>query len=182
MRQVLLIAVMALVSLTACKDKKGQVLDPDAKISLRPAQGVKAENPNHLTAKEIVEQATDIWFWNYSITTANALGRGFAPSQRDLVNFRLLMWGTDIISREGKYISEFIESEDVILTKEHSDFNGMDTIGYIPNAVLRTAQPLIKMAHSAGDYAKCYELFDKAFTFIPITGAEWLELKRQGLN
>lgn len=187
MKRITTICAIALcaIAITSCKDdKKGGKLDPNAMISLRPAAGVKAaENPEHLTAKQIVEQATGIGYWNRAITTHNALGRGFAPVQRDIANLRLLMWGIDIIKRDGSYAPDFIEAEDVILDKWDQSTNKItDTIAYIPNAVLRTAQPLIKSAHAEGNYTECYRLFDQAFTFIPITGKEWLELKAQGKN
>lgn len=182
---VLLIALAAVLFVSCESTDKGKgKLDPNAMISLRPAAGVQLQSASkvdangHFTAKEIVEQASSIWFWNKAITTQNALGRGFAAVQRDFVNLRLLMWGTDIITMEGQYAPDFIEGEDVILTKE-IEMRTMDTIGYIPNSVLRKAQPLIKAAYDAGDYTTVYDLFDKAFTFTPITGAEWLELKRQ---
>ncbi len=177
--------IFAALTLTSCEkpNPAEQVLDPDAMISLRPASGVKAvtKNPAHLTANEIVEQATDIWFWNFDYTTQNALGRGFAESQRDLINMRLLMWGTDIIDQFGEYVGEFIESHDVVLTKQTS-INSKDTIGYISNATLRAAEAEIKEAFAQGDYTTCYEVFDRAFTFEPITAAEWRELKARGEN
>jgi hypothetical protein len=58
----------------------------------------------------------------------------------------------------------------------------MDTIGYIPNSVMRSAETKIKAAYEAGDFESVRTLFFTAFTFTPITGDEWRELKRQGLQ
>jgi hypothetical protein len=55
-----------------------------------------------------------------------------------------------------------------------------DTIAYIPNSVLRNAKGLIRAAYDKGDYTTVYALFNKAFTFKPITGAEWRALKAKG--
>jgi hypothetical protein len=55
-----------------------------------------------------------------------------------------------------------------------------DTIAYIPNSVLLNAKGLIRAAYDRGDYATVYALFNKAFTFKPITGAEWRALKAKG--
>ena len=98
-------------------DKKSNLLDPNAMISLRPdASMTRADaNPEHLSALEIVKQARSIFYWNRDITTNNPIIRGFSDTQKDFVNVRLLMFGTDIIDQDGLYTSEFIESEDIVL-------------------------------------------------------------------
>lgn len=58
----------------------------------------------------------------------------------------------------------------------------IDTIAYIPNKVGIKAEKNIKEAYANGDYITCYELFKKAYTFYPITGAEWRALKAQGVE
>lgn len=180
MKQLVICAVaLVAVALTACqKDKKGQ-LDPDAMISLRPAQGVKADNPEHLSALEIVKQATEFSGWNLNINDREPIGIGFADIQRDFSTPKLLMWGTSIISMRGEYVPAFIESTDVVLTRGSYDDKTADTIAYISNQVMQDAQKIIKAAYDAGDYATCYAEFDKAFTFIPITGEEWRALKAE---
>lgn len=57
-----------------------------------------------------------------------------------------------------------------------------DTVGYIPNAILRKAQQEIITNFNAGNYERCYQLFDTAFVFRPTTGAKWLELKAKGIE
>lgn len=52
-----------------------------------------------------------------------------------------------------------------------------DTIGYIPNRVVDQAEAAIHTAFEAEDYDECMRLFEQAYIFIPITGAEWRALK-----
>lgn len=188
MRPLYLLSLIILTSLISCgKDDGGTTkgrLDPNAMISLRPAIGVKSEavitNPDHLTAKEIVEQAHAMRFEsNYG-----GLIRGFSEVMRDIPNTRLLMLGEDIISQNGEYVPNFIEGYDIVFIREISPNPNflVDTIAYIPNVTLRAAETAIKAAFAKEDYAACYKLFDEAFTFIPITGEEWRALKAAGTN
>lgn len=182
----ILAAVVAIVALNSCsKDDSNGRLDANAMISLRPAAGVKSAdvnaNPDHLTASEIVEQAATMWWYN-KIASPNPIGRSFADHQRDFINNRLLMYGTDIIAQDGSYENGFIKGEDMVLIRGVGNPIRVDTIAYIPNAVLRTADAAIRSAYDKQDYTTCYQLFDKAFTFIPITGAEWRELKARNAN
>jgi len=56
----------------------------------------------------------------------------------------------------------------------------LDTIGYIPTAVLTKVKAVITEAFNAEDYDMCSALFDEAFTFLPITGEQWREKKANG--
>ena len=183
MKNLLLLSILFIAFAACSNDDDNNILDPNAMISLRPEAGTKAStNPEHLSALEIVKQASAIWLWNKNINPNEGVGRSFTDIQRDTVNVRLLMWGTDIIGQDGSYQPEFIEGEDVVLTIHHPNNSGTDTIGYIKNSTVRAAEAQIKEAYAKKDYAKCYEIFDKAFTFIPITGAEWRELKAKNEN
>lgn len=180
-----LCGMVALLAACNKEDNNGK-LDPNAMIALNPAPGVKADDPVHLTAREIVEQTYYMSFINPRLGSSPELRRGFSDSQRDLVNNRLLMFGTDIIDAFG-YHTTFIEGENMVLVRMQGDDPDLekrvrDTIAYIPNSVLREAETKIKAAYDQGDYTTCYSLFDKAFTFTPITGAEWEALKAEGKN
>ena len=59
---------------------------------------------------------------------------------------------------------------------------GTVSIAYIPNATLRTAETAIRAAYEAKDIEACYTAFNTAYTFTPITGAEWRALKSAGQN
>ena len=91
------------------------------------------------------------------------------------------MW----VINNGELTREFIESWDMILVTRE-DINGgkpiSDTIAYIPNATLRTAETAIKAAFNAGNYDEVYRLVDEAYRFTPINGADWKALKENGTN
>lgn len=177
MKRFLLLGIVLL--LAGCDKEKNSKLDPGAMISIRAAQGGRANAEGHLSALEIV-QKTELIQWRMPKDRSGE--RGFADSQRDFANERLLMWGTDIIDHAGRYMPDFVEGFDMVLIMEDSDHQRSDTIAYIPNGVLRAAKEIIKPAFDRGDYATCYKVFDEAFTFTPITGAEWRALKDAGNN
>lgn len=177
-----LLFIIAVILIAGCEKEpssKGK-LNPNALISIRPAAGVKS----YLSAKEIVKNTWDMNWYNSGVA-GTALTRGFSAAQRDTVNVRLLMWGTDIINQEGKYTGEFIEGIDFILRKA-IDLNAFprvyDTIAYIPNSVITEARGKIVTAFADSNFVEVYRLFDVAFTFTPITGAEWRTLKKAGQN
>lgn len=188
-RLILFLAVAVLFAACDDKDKGNGKLDPNAMISLRAApSGRAAASPNHLSALEIVKQTMEIEFINEDkFPDTKRLSREFGDNQRDLANERLLMYGSDIITPRGEWLDDFIGGSNVVLTRaapadaQYPDGH-IDTIAYIKNATLREARILAKAAFDREDYKTVYELFDQAFTFIPITGEEWRELKAQGLN
>lgn len=64
----------------------------------------------------------------------------------------------------------------------HDISNKLDTVAYIPNAVMDSMQPLMEQAFYDQDWDRCYYLFKNGYEFIPVTGAEYMELVRQGKN
>lgn len=188
---IILIASAFLFAVTGCKkDNSPKLLNPNATISIRPAKGVKlkaeAEMPGHLSALEIVKQTSGMRYQNrYQSDELKTRARGFSEGQKDLNPDapRLKMWGTDIISAEGELESYFIDAQDVVLERildEHTPQSRLDTIAYIPNSTLRKAAQEIREAYAKSDFQQVYKLFDEAYTFIPITGAEWRALKAEG--
>lgn len=177
-----LLFVFIVLFLAGCEKEpttKGK-LDPNALISIRPAAGVKS----YLSAKEIVKNTWDMCWYNSKVA-GTVIVRGFSPAQRDTTNVRLLMWGTDIISIEGKYVPDFIEGNNFLL-RDDIDMNAYprvyDTLAYIPNSVIIEARAKIQTALADSNFVEVYKLFDEAFTFTPITGAEWRALKAAGQN
>jgi hypothetical protein len=172
---------LALAFAGCCEDETGTgLLDPNATIKIRPAASA-LRSTGHLTGLQIVQLTDGMYFQHDSVTYE----RGFSPAQRDTVEPCLKMWATDIIDQEGNYHTRFIEATDCVLIRIHNldqESEWIDTIAYVPNQVLRSAQAIIKPAYDEGDYATCYQVFDSAFVFIPITGAEWRALKEQGLE
>lgn len=188
----LFIALAALM--VGCKTEepvKPFQIDPLATVNIKPKAGawnapMKVKSTEgHLSALEIVKQTTALQY-NYATMGAYTWERGFGDLQRDTISEipQLKMWGSDIIDADGEYIPYFIESVDCILLKFdlHVSYAPRDTIAYIPNATLRAAETIIKQAYEAKDMELILNTFNTAFTFIPITGAEYKALKAQGLQ
>ena len=82
-----------------------------------------------------------------------------------------------------------IENGDTIFCGYAKDYSGpiinpttWDTIAYVPNAQLEAAEKLVRAAYERGEYDRCYQILEKAYTFIPITGAQWRKLKAENKN
>ncbi len=179
MKKLLLIAA-ACVALVACKKESGNGgrLDPNATVALNPAPGVKTydpENPDHLTAREIVERANAMLATEIGIL-------GIDDWNRDLERNRIVMSSTWVIAQNGTLYGVAMKARDHVLVTLNDDNRPADTIAYIPNSVMQDLEERITSAYDAEDYATCYRLFEDAFVFTPITGAEWLELKAEGKN
>lgn len=189
-KAILLLLIVA--AFCACnKDNDTFTVDPMAKIKLIPdlnawntdALRSAQSDTTHLSAFEIVNQATAIEYYNIGGTIDTVRWeRGFDNAQRDTLSEipTLSMWATDIINLDGIYVPNFIESKNCILvhfdtTKPYG--SPRDTIAYIPNSVIRAAQIAIKEAYDIKDYVIVYKIFNEAFTFRPITGAEYRALK-----
>lgn len=177
----LLLIIVSFIILGACeKDNKGR-LDPNAMISIWPAGHVGTKSTGHLSDYEIVRQTRTMSFYNPTHFGDQVGVRGFSEAQRDTINNRLLMWGTDIITQQGEYTGEFIEGFDIVI-RRHPTIDTHDTIAYVPNSVLNAARVRIQAAYAEQNYTAVYAIFDSAFVFIPITGAEWRALKAAGQN
>jgi len=191
-----LIFILAIAAvLASCKTDELKVfqIDPNAMISIKPdakafksqAMKVKATT-GHLSSLEIVKQTTAIQINSFLFGKVQIGERGFESNQRDTISAIpcLKMYGLDIINSDGEYVHDFIESTDCILLKFSLLFAGAprDTLAYIPNATLRAAEAIIKQAYADKDKALILKTFNEAFTFIPITGAEYKVLKAQGLQ
>ena len=195
MKKLITLAILAL--LWSCKGTdeptvKKFVIDPMATVNIKPAAGtvlkVKGENnPAHLTALEIVKKATALRYYYNDPNLSQGyvlFGRGFDVLQRDTISTTpaLKMWATDIIRTDFSLIYDFIESKDCYLEAYDKNTKVTDTIAYIPNTVLRNAETQIKTLYTAKNYETIIKLFNDAYTFIPISGAEYKALKAQGLQ
>ena len=194
MKKILFLALVAI--LFGCKSKdeptKPFVIDPLATVNIKPIAGTKLKvksvqsTDTHLTAFEIVKQTHAMKF---SLSDGTPSIRGFAPLQRDTISATpmLKMWGTDIMGYtqliDGTYTTnlvlqhDFLEAKDCILID-----NKGDTIAYVPNTVLRTAETQIKELFLVKNYEPIYDVFNNAYTFIPISGTEYKALKAQNLQ
>lgn len=187
MKQLILLAAAVIgVTFTSCKKESGNGrLDPNAKVALNPAPGTvlgsvassKAydpENPEHLTARQIVEKADEL--------ISNDWTAGIGDWQRDFDNNRIVMSSTWVVAQNGTLETVSLKARDHILVTHDQELNPVDTIAYIPNSVMESLEVQITAAYEAEDYATCYRLFEDGFVFTPITGTEWLELKAAGQN
>lgn len=195
----LLLSLLLAVAITSCdktaEPKKEQEkpavfkIDPKSPVKIKPAKGTILKAPalystdtiQHLTALEIVKQTIAMVFIRKQDGKDSNVG--FANELRDTISEIpcLKMYAMDIIDREGNYVPEFIEASDIVFTRKIGE-NKYDTIAYTPNKVVRRAERLVKKALAEKDTVAVYELFETAFTFIPITGGEWRDMKAKGLN
>ena len=166
----LLIVLFALVSCE--KDPvidKGK-LDPNATILIRAGKGVKTRAfVSDLTGLEIVEQTMNMTFKSHYFSgiyydEIKILDRGFGDNQRDFDIPALKMFGTDIIETDGRFIKDFLYGTEFYLVNQN-----VDTIGYIPQSVIDNARILIETAYNDENYTEVYDLFNTAFTFLPIS-------------
>ena len=195
MKKLLIFALVAF-SFASCDTSVEPVtkkfeIDPMSTINLKPAKGtqmrVKSLNAdNHLTALEIVKQTDAIRL----IMQDSLKGiRTFEPLQRDTISEvpMLKMWSTDILAYfqliDGTYtdslmlMTDFLEAKNCVLIDTFGD-----TLAYVPNSVLRSAETQIRELFEAKNYEPILDIFNDAYTFIPITGEEWRELKKDSIQ
>jgi len=182
-KTLLLLLIVSMLVISCKKDDPFKGLNPDSMLALNAPQTVKAEadvaNPEHLTPLEIVQQASVI------VISKSAAPWGLEEFNRDYERIRIVLKGFNVVNENGELVDLFIGSRDVILESWTNwgtpqwDANNYtrDTIAYIPNSILEKAQQEIEAAYQDEDYAACYKLFEEAYTFYPITGAEWRALK-----
>lgn len=124
MKKILLL-VICFATLVSCnKEKENERFNPISPLALNPGVNVKSDNPNHLSAGDIVKYA---WTHNSSSWTS----AGFNDGQRDYVNNRLLLRNDDVIKVNGSLETVWIEGKDIIL--ERLITNVLGRIYYYPN-------------------------------------------------
>ena len=162
--------------------------NPEATVKIKPS-GLKSVSTVHLSDLEIVKQTTALQsYYNDPYINQGVIKfeRVFDELQRDIVSTPpcLKMWATDILKEDGTLELAFIESHDCILLNFDLKIAGAprDTLGYIKNSTLRTFEAQIKALYALQDYEAIYTLFNEAYTFTPITGAEYKVLKAQNLQ
>lgn len=186
MRAIIFFLLSGLIALTSCcksnEDRPNILKDATLNINVRDGLRSEGNGQTLLTPREVVEK-TDIMEYRSPNFNYDISSRGFTDAQRDLENNRLKMWASDIILDRGGTIeleTTFLLARDVTLIDARGDKS--DTIAYIPNSVIKQAYKDIKEAFDKKEYQKVYDLFEKAYTAIPITGEQYKELKRQGKN
>ena len=153
----------------ACSHDGGSSYDALRPVPIRAAPGSRISvHGNQLTGKQVVK---DVIYPVYG--KENPELEAYYLTLRDVVFTR----------------SIHIENGDTTFCGYDKEYNGgilpvttWDTIAYVPNAQMEAAEPLVRAAYARGDYDECYRILEKAYTFIPITGAQWRKLKAANKN
>lgn len=193
MKKALFFIVLSIL-FVSCKENDPEVkkftVDPTAVFYIKPATTqlkTALLSDNHLTPLEIVKRATTMRFSNLVLAPNGSDCAGPVGMGRDTVSTTpaFIRYGTDIITNDGfgkpYLVPDFIYAYDCVIEIFRSNHD-IDTIAYIPNKCFRDAELAIKTALEAKDTASVYGIFQNAFKFIPITGTEYKELKKKGLN
>ena len=177
MKKLLIVLVVLLASCQ--KEPIPQKWDSNKMISLNG----KVMTKSVMSINNIVKYTTQLSFYN-ELLSPYSCSRGFSAAQRDTVNHKLMMWGTDIIDQQGNYFIDFIEARDIVfrINLQTTGTPIWDTVAYIPNSVIQAAKNRIKSNYDAKNYTAVYAAFDSAFVFYPITGSEWIKLKKLNLQ
>lgn len=188
---ILLLSVILFASCDKQTDEptpKSFKIDPTAVVYIKAAPvTTKAATAGHLTPLEIVKRATTMRFSNLVLAPNGSDCAGPVGMGRDTISATpaFIRYGTDIINEDGfgkpYLVPDFIYAYDCVIEIFRSNHD-IDTIAYIPNSCFREAETKIKAALEAKDTTAVYGIFNNAFRFIPITGAEYRQLKKQGLQ
>ena len=160
-------------------------IDPFAMIKIKPSLSKTNKlsfyskfSSEHLTPLEIVKRATTMRFYNSKLSNSDCAA-GFAGKDTISTVPAFLRYGTDIINNDGfgkpYLVPDFIYAHDIVIEIFRSN-KDIDTVAYIPNIVMKTAREGIEKALIEKDTASVYVIFKNAFTFIPVTGAEYRDL------
>lgn len=174
MKKLLLIATIGSILASCSKSNDTFKPDPNKNIPIQGLSTLKATTTP--TLEEVVRETT--------IMKVANLEYGIADHQRDIANNRLMVQSVMVIDQDAKLYAGFIEGRDIVFVR--FNFPGdlikgyRDTVAYIPNAVMVRAEAAIKKAYNENNLEKCFTIMDTCFKFIPITGKQWEELKRQG--
>ncbi len=204
----LLIAVTTALFISCSKDDNKSSYDPFRPVPIRAAAGTRAYiQGNLLTGKQVVQQTWGMKGKYPDGTPTQGGGKTFTEVMRDTINPALKLLMQDVIGKspdkqslvlDGFFLTLrdvvftrdlHIEGKDTVFCGYYDDYSGpilkpniIDTIAYVPNAQLIAAEPLVRAAFEKGDYNECYRILEKAYSFIPITGAQWRKLKAENKN
>ena len=200
-------AAVTALFISCSKDDNKSSYDPFRPVPIRAAAGTRAYiQGNLLSGKQVVQQTWGMR-GKYPDGTATQGAKPFTDVMRDTINpaFKLLMQDVlppspdrkshilgdvfitlrDVVFERGLHV----EGKDTVFCGYAKDYSGTilypnvtDTVAYVPNAQLIAAEPLVRAAFERGDYDECYRILEKAYSFIPITGAQWRKLKAENKN
>ena len=190
-----LIYLLLLIAACSCSSKdepKAFKIDSNAMISIKPSVGawkapsfIKTNGTTHLSALEIVKQANNLSYYSPTMTASldERVNIMFDyENAKDTINCKFNLPGTIIIDQDGNYRSWFTKAKWILLRKIYSvdGVKKIDTLAYVPNAVIKAAYFATVSAYDTGKIDEVYSLFNEAYVFLPITGYEWLKLKSDG--
>lgn len=196
---------MLVVILVSCKDDDKGLLDPLTPVAISGVQTRATDD----TVMSVLKHTLYIRWTNLEGEYWEAgLGMGETYLHengitRDFENKRILFAGgyiieiitedwhrpgiflcaaKDVVFCQGRYSNgHLVEPE----TSSWDSLSGAlirDTIAYIPNKTLKSAQEAIKVAYDAEDFATVYKLFESSMVFLPTTGAKWRAMKAAGIE
>ena len=192
----------------ACSHDGGSSYDALRPVPIRATPGSRVYvHGNQLTGKQVVQQTWGMKGRRPDGSHSLGGGKLFADYMRDTINPTLKLLMKDVIypvyGKESPQLEAYyltlrdvvferaihIENGDTTFCGYDKEYNGpilypttWDTIAYVPNAQMEAAEPLVRAAYARGDYDECYRILEKAYTFIPITGAQWRKLKAANKN
>jgi len=192
----------------ACSHDGGSSYDALRPVPIHAAPGSRVYvHGNQLTGKQVVQQTWGMKGRRPDGSHSLGGGKLFADYMRDTINPTLKLLMKDVIypvyGKESPQLEAYyltlrdvvferaihIENGDTTFCGYDKEYNGpilypttWDTIAYVPNAQMEAAEPLVRAAYARGDYDECYRILEKAYTFIPITGAQWRKLKAANKN
>jgi|APDOM4702015191_1054821.scaffolds.fasta_scaffold130552_2 hypothetical protein len=189
MKKFLAVVVLASAALCGCEKEQKGGIDPNSTISIRGKMSLKSTG-TPAEVKFVVRYASGFRGFSESDNKAG-YGRGFSDTQRDSVNYLLKWWGVDVVYEDGNgqqhlgnmltdikniYVTAFFDKDGRPINPRSSAipaFCDYDTIAYIPNEVVMRARKDITAAFAAGNYQRCYQLFDSAYVFVPMIKDKW---------
>lgn len=179
--------VMALTAI-ACERHKTekQELRPGSVAYLNYYKNItKSESDQHLSPLEIVKRAGCIAYqaYNIELNQCEQAYAGLGETLQDTINIRIGFWADWIIDSKNHCINPIMmRGCDMVIIGVVADLDINDTIAYVPNQVMRECEHIIQKAFDEGDYNKAYKTVEEMYVFKPITGLEWRELKKQGVE
>jgi hypothetical protein len=183
-----LLVVLGIITMSCQKDE----VKPDYQPHKTYINGVAVANHSATKSqvlrdlKYIVKNANVILSYNDSINPNNQIIGFLFDNNRDTVNLRFVYDEFAILQSDGKINNALLANRDMVYVvrtyRGEFELPGIDTIAYTPNRILRRAETLVRAAVKANDWATCYAVMDTTFKFYPITGEQWRELKRKGIE
>jgi hypothetical protein len=180
---------IALIVILAGCEKDEKIIPHNIMLRGQTAQSLK-KGGEYLTPMEISKHADRISFIATREPFIGETYHGtFLPQFRDTINGILMRPPEDILIQDvitGEYslTLNFITAKDIVLSRDLGVITNhiWDTIAYIPNSVMQEAYNQIQPLFQAGKWQDIYDTFNNAFVFLPITGEDYRNLVKQGIN